>query len=73
MVYKLKCRETKHKNGYSFIFRSESKSSVVSSSSDSKDGNESEIDVQTNPSKKHCSSSTSKPPSKSGSGFRRYN
>ena len=30
-------------------FRSASKSSVVSSSSDSKDGNESEIDVQHNP------------------------
>ena len=48
-------------------FRSASKSSVVSSSSDSEDGNESEIDVQPNPPKKHCSSSTSKPPSKSGS------
>ena len=54
-------------------FRSASKSSVVSSSSDSEDGNESEIDVQPNPPKKHCSSSTSKPPSKSGSGIRRYN
>ena len=53
-------------------FRSASKSSVVSSSSDSEDGNESEIDVQPNPPKKHCSSSTSKPPSKSGSGIRRY-
>ena len=51
-------------------FRSASKSSVVSSSSDSEDGNESEIDVQPNPPKKHCSSSTSKPPSKSGSGIR---
>ena len=50
-------------------FRSASKSSVVSSSSDSEDGNESEIDVQPNPPKKH----TSKPPSKSGSGIRRYN
>ena len=54
-------------------FWSASKSSVVSSSSDSEDGNESEIDVQPNPPKKHCSSSTSKPPSKSGSGIRRYN
>ena len=52
-------------------FRSASKSSVVSSSSDSEDGNESEIDVQPNPLKKHCSSLTSKPPSKSGSGIRR--
>ena len=42
-------------------FRSASKSSVVSGSSDSEDGNESEIDVQPNPPKKHCSSSTSKP------------
>ena len=58
MVYKLNHRETKHKNGYSFDFRSASKSSVVSSSSDSKDGNE--IDVQPNPPKKHYSSSTSK-------------
>ena len=47
-------------------FRSASKSSVVSRSSDSEDCNESEIDVQPNPPKKHCSSSTSKPPSKSG-------
>ena len=54
-------------------FRSASKSSVVSSSSNSEDGNESEINVQPNPPKKHCSSSTSKPPSKSGSGIRRYN
>ena len=54
-------------------FRSASKSSVDSSSSDSEDGNESEIDVQPNPPKKHCSSFTSKPPSKSGSGTRRYN
>ena len=55
-------------------FRRASKSSVVSSSSDCEDGNESEIDVQPNPPpKKHCSSSTSKPPSKSGSGIRRYN
>ena len=46
-------------------FRSASKSSVVSSSSDSEDGNESEIDVQPNPPKKICLSSTSKPPSKS--------
>ena len=54
-------------------FRSASKSSVVSSSSDSEDGNESEIDVQPNPPKKYCSSSISKPPSKSGSGIRKYN
>ena len=54
-------------------FRSASKSSVVSSSSDSEDGSESEIDVQPNPPMKHCSSSNSKPPSKSGSGIRRYN
>ena len=52
-------------------FRSASKSSVVSSSSDFEDSNESEIDVQPNPPKKHCSSSTSQPPSKSGSGIRR--
>ena len=56
-----------------WYFRSASESSVVSSSSDSEDGNESEIDVQPNPPKKHCSSSTSKPPSMSGSGIRRYN
>ena len=54
-------------------FRSASKSSVVSSSSNSEDGNECEIDVQLNFPNKHCSSSTSKPPSKSGSGIRRYN
>ena len=54
-------------------FRSASKSSVVSSSSNSEDGNESEIDVQPNPPKKHCSSSTSELPSTSGSGIRRYN
>ena len=54
-------------------FRSASKFSVVSSSSDSEDGNKSEIDVQPNPPKKYCSSSSSKPPSKSGSGIRRYN
>ena len=71
MVQKLKHRETKLKNGYSSYFRSASKSSVVSSSSDSEDGNESEIDVQPNPPKKLCSSSTSKAPSKSGSGIRR--
>ena len=46
---------------------------IVSSSSNSEDGNESEIDVLPNPPKKNCSSSTSKPPSKSGSGIRRYN
>ena len=54
-------------------FRSASKSSVVSSSSGSEDSSESEIDVQPNPPQKHCSSSTSKIPSKSGSGIRRYN
>ena len=54
-------------------FRSASKSSVVFSSSDSEDGNKSEIEVQPNAPKKHCSSSTSKPPSKSGSGIRSYN
>ena len=54
-------------------FRSASKSSVVSSSSHAEDGNESEIDVQPNPPKKHCSSSTSKTPSKSGFGIRIYN
>ena len=54
-------------------FRSASKSSVVSSSSDSEDDNEFEIDVQPNPPKKHYLSSTSKPSSKSGSGIRRYN
>ena len=54
-------------------FRSASKSSVVSSSSDSEDSIESKIDVQPNPPKKHCSSSTSKLPSKSGSRLRRYN
>ena len=48
-------------------------SPLVSSSSDSEDGNESEIDIQPNPPKKHCSSSTSKPPSKLGSGIMRYN
>ena len=40
---------------------------------DSEDGNESEIDGQPNCPKKHCTSCTSKPPSKSGSGIRRYN
>ena len=65
----MKHRETEHKNGYSFVFQS----SVVSSSSDSEDGNESDIDVVSYPPKKHCSSATSKPPSKSGSGIRRYN
>ena len=54
-------------------FRSASKSSVVSSSSDSEDGNESEIDVPPNPPKKHYPSSTSKPLFKSGSGVRSYN
>ena len=53
-------------------FKSASKSSVVSSCSDSEDSNESEIDVQPNLPNKHCSSSTSKPPSKAGSGVRRY-
>ena len=37
-------------------FRSASKSSAVSISSHSEDGNESEIDVQPNRPKKHCSS-----------------
>ena len=54
-------------------FWSASKSSVVYSSSDSEDGNESEIDVLPNRPKKHCSSSTSKLPSMSGLGIRRYN
>ena len=54
-------------------FKSASKPSVVSSSSDSEDGNESEIAVQCNPPKMLCLSSTSKPPSKSGSGIGRYN
>ena len=58
--------------GVGSYFRSTSQSSVVSSSSDSEDGSDSEIDVQPNPPKKHCSSSTSKPPSKSESGIRRY-
>ena len=71
MVYKFKHRETKHKKNICSYLRSTSKSSVVSSSSDSEDGNESEIDVHPNPPKKHCSSSTSKSPSKSGSGIRR--
>ena len=52
-------------------FRSASKSSVVTSS-DSENGNDSEIYVQSNPPRNHCSSPTSKPPSKSGSGIRRY-
>ena len=46
-------------------FRSAFMSSVVSSSSYSEDGNEYEIDVQPHPPKNHCSSSTSKLPSKS--------
>ena len=71
MVYKLK-QETKIKMDIPLYFRSASKSSVVSSSSDSEDGNESEIDVQPNPPMEHCSSSTSKPPSKSVSGIKRY-
>ena len=54
-------------------FKSASKSSVVSSSSDSEDGNAFEIDVKPISPKKHCSSSTSKPPSKLGSGTRRLN
>ena len=49
----------------SSYFRSASKSSVVFNSSESEDGNKSETDVQPNPPKKHCSSSTSKPHSKS--------
>ena len=54
-------------------FRSASKSSVVSISGDSEDSNESAIDVQLNPPKKHWSSSTSKPSFKSGSGIKGYN
>ena len=73
MVYKLKHRETKIKMDIHSYFNSTSKSSVVSSSSDSEDGNESEIDVEPNFPKKHSSSCTSKPPSKSGSGIRGYN
>ena len=45
-------------------FRSASISLVISSSSYSEDGNEYEIDVQPHPPKNHCSSSTSKLPSK---------
>ena len=60
-----KHRETKHKNGYSFVFQE-------CIPCDSEDGNESEINVQPNPPKKHFSSSTSEPPSKSGSRIRRY-
>ena len=63
MIYKLKHRETKHKIRYSFVFWSASQSWVVPNFSDSEDGNESEIDVQPNLPKKHCSNSTSKPPS----------
>ena len=56
---------------------SSSSASKPSNSSDSEDGSMSDIDgcetdVQPNPPKKHCSS-LSKPPSKSGSGIRRYN
>ena len=71
--YLLKHRKQNIKMDIHSYFRSASKFSVVSNSGDSEDGNESEIDVQPNPPKKHCSSSTSKPPSKSGSGIRRYN
>ena len=46
--------------------------SLVSSSSDSEDSNESEIDVQPNLPNKHCSSFTSKLPSKAGCRIRRY-
>ena len=75
MVYKLMHRETKHKNRYFLVLISgvHPSLSVVSSSSDSADGNESDIDVQPNPPKKYCSSSISKPPTKSGSGITRYN
>ena len=59
--------------GIRWYFRSSSKSSIVSRSSDSEDGNEYEIDVQPNPPMKYCSISTSIPPSNSGSGIRRYN
>ena len=55
MVYKLKHRENIKMDIRSY-FRSASKSSAVSSSGDSEDGNESEIDVQPNPPKKYCSS-----------------
>ena len=65
--------ETKHKMDIRSYFRSASKFSAVSSSSDFEDGNESEIDVHPTPPKKHYSSSTSKPPFKSGSGVKRYN
>ena len=54
-------------------FRSASKYSVVPCSSDTEDGNVSEIDAHPNPPKKNFSSSTSKPPSKLGSGIRKYN
>ena len=73
MEYKLKYEKQNIKMDICSYFWIASKSSVVSSSSDSEDGNESEIDVQPNPPEKHCSSSTSKSPSKSGSGIRRYN
>ena len=69
----MKHRETKHKNGYSFIFQ---ECILVFSSfysSDSEDANEIEIDVQPNPPMKHYSISTSKSPFKSGFGIRRYN
>ena len=49
-------------------FSNGSKSLSSFSSGDSEDGNESDIIVQPNPPQKHCSSSTSKPPSKSGNG-----
>ena len=73
MVYKLTTEKQNIKMDIRLYFRSASKSSVVSSSSDSEDGNKSEIDVQPNPPKKYYSSSTSQPPSKSGFGIRRYN
>ena len=59
--------------GIHSYFMSSSKSLIVSRSSDSEDGNEYEIDVQPKSPKKNCLSSTSIPPSKSGSGIRRYN
>ena len=69
----MKHRETKHKNGYSFIFQECIQVFSNFYSSDSEDGNESEIDIQPNPPTKHYSISTSKSPFKSGFGIRRYN
>ena len=55
MVYKLSTEKQNIKMDTRSYFRSASKSSVVSSSCDYEDGNESEIDVQPIPPKKHCS------------------